>query len=172
MYIFKSGSYEFEVKDFIKTQDTIIMDFSFSEKTEMEKFIDFYDKNINGDRIFEFEISGMNFSGKMGSLIYDKYFDVRLYIWHDNFEIGKSKDIFICNLLTALNNNKNAMRGILCALERQNIVIKKDFDKIINYLPENDYGNEMFRQVENLQLYLKDMEITLDDFRRDENSIE
>lgn len=138
----------------------------------MDKFIDFYDKNINDDRIFEFEISGMNFSGKMSSLIYDKSFDIRLYIWYDNFENGKSKNIFRCNLLKALNNNKNAMREILCVLEKQKIVNKRDFDKIINYLPENDYGNEMFREVGNLQLYLKNMEITLDDLRLDGYSIE
>lgn len=168
MYTLKMDRFTIPVTDYCPINSMLALDIEFQNKNSVQDFLSYYqDLYINNSTI-DFELDGISYHGCFGVFLFDSQHKARLYIIIEPDQYKRThRDFkpFNQNVITILNNHKTALKKITEVLQRNNLLDDSELSLISKYLPNNNYGIELYQKVPNLDEYLKAIEDTLDDIR-------
>lgn len=169
MYSFEFNSLRIPVIDYCHDGSLLALDAVFKSETSILDFLTYCKKHRTDNTAIDYKLDGNSYHGHFGLVVYDSASNARIYMTTtpDEYEsFGGSYNVFDQNILTTLNNHKNAIQVIVRALKRSGVLEARDLSALSDYLPDDDYTEEVFLQrVKYLEDYLAITKTTLNDIR-------
>lgn len=163
------GSYEIEILDYYSFDIAFHVDAKMRNEEEIKKLLLVLNKNNGRKGICEFEIEEKSYIGYCSMYYYDKNYNVRIImIPMSDEEYGEENHfvrIFDENLKKILDNQRRAIVDIVKVLKEKGIMEEFEEKKILDYIPEGEYGQAIFHMVNNLDEYLKERKIRMEDLK-------
>jgi hypothetical protein len=168
MFTLKFDNFEVPVKDYLLDDDWIIIDTHLATKEDFNKFSAFHlEHHFTDDYLLNFTLDNASYHGSFGTYTYDPKFNIRLHM--STIPLEKSYDsetAFSVNLPKILENHEKRLTVLTEALKRNNLLNEDEILSLDPYLSIDNFIFAMYRQVPDLNKYLKDTHSTLEELRK------
>lgn len=169
MYSFEFNSLRIPVIDYCHDNSLLALDTIFKSETSILDFLTYCEKHRTDNTAIDFKVDGNTYHGHFGLVVYDSAHKARIYMTTtpDKHETcAGNYNVFDQNILTTLNNHKNAIQVIVRALKQNGVLEARDLAALSDYLPDDDYTENVFLQrVKDIEDYLAITKTTLNDIR-------
>lgn len=155
---------EIFIEDFLEGRNEYTIDAKFQNKEEFEKFINLYEKYGFEKGIFRFEIGGKGFSGWFGQMMYDRNYNVRVYVgvYDENERYDRNVGGKAHSVGKSVLGIGKAMRELCDILNEKGILNQEQKDKILGMMNTPETMTELRDLMEDLPLYLKSSHATIE----------
>ena len=141
---------------------------SFDLKTtvdQLKQFITYYHDSVDIESI-DISVDGESIHGRLGQMIYDKDGNVRLYFVTDlepNEAPKPGSDVKTYNLKKVVVAQEKRINKIVDILVEKNLIEESQVESLASYFTISKEQPDMYKEVPNLPLYLKETHSTLDE---------
>lgn len=163
MKTLKCNGKEILIEDFFLDKNLCTIDIKFSTKEAFKDFVKVYSEHISGKGVFHFEIGDNSFDGWFGQMLYDKKYNVRVYIgiYDEIVDMKTVKDGKTYSVEKSLIGISNSIRELCRALSNSDILDEEASNKIIEMMKTPETLVEFSSMVDDLPLYLKERNETI-----------
>lgn len=169
MFTLKFDTFEVPVKDYLLDHDWIVIDAFLATKEDFDKFSAYHlEHHLTDDNLLIFTLDNTSYHGSFGAYTYDPSYNIRLYMSSVPLEVPPDSGgtVFNFNLPKILENHEKRLTVLIEALKRNNLLNEDEILNLEPYLPIDNFIFAMYRQVPNLDKYLKDTHSTLKELRK------
>lgn len=162
-------SCEIEIIDYYNWNGAFHIDAKLQGEEEIRKIVSVLDESNGENGMCDFEIGAERYRGYCSNYYYDKQHNIRLIMLSMSDEEYDEEchrpNIFNKNLKKILHNQRSAIEEIVKSLRENGIITEFQEKRIIDYIPEREYGEVIFHMVDNLEEYLKECGIEMKDLK-------
>ena len=132
---------------------------------QLKPFVSYYHDSLDSD-FFDISVDGESIHGRFGQMIYDKDGNIRLYFVTD-LESDEapvlSNDTKAYNLKNVVVAQEKRINKIVDILVEKNLIEESQVEALASYFTISKDQPDMYKEVPNLPLYLKETHSTLDE---------
>lgn len=158
---------EIEIENYLENKKVYTLDIKFENKEEFERFLTIFENHGFQNGIFNFEIGEKYFKGWFGEMLYDKNYNVRVYvgIYDESEKLPRDNNGRAYGIGGCLLRMANAIRELCDILEENNILNNEQKDKIIETMNVPKTTTELRYLVYDLPKFLKESYTTIEDLK-------
>lgn len=167
MKTLKCNGKEILIKDFFLDKRICTIDAKFNSKEQFEDFASIYKDHGFEKGIFRFEIDDIFFNGWFGRMLYDKNYNVRVYvgIYIENDDMPERQDGRVYSVERSLIGIGNAIRDLCKILKSNDILDEEASNIIIDMMNTPETMEEFSSLIYDVPSYLKERNATMDELR-------